>query len=78
MAKRTKKTVRKVAHRSVTKKSSASFLSGIMDKKNRPLHGVTLGSVLVLLHSVWGILALVGGALIALSAVAYFADRKAR
>lgn len=58
--------------------AGTSFLSNLLHKKNRPLHGITVGSVMVLLQSFWAVLALVGWALIALSAFAYFKSKKAK
>lgn len=71
MAKRIKRVAKKTAVGSVQ-----SLLSRFLHKRNRPLHGITLGSILVLLNSFWAVLALVGWALIALSAVAFFTGKK--
>lgn len=68
----------KKARRVTRKAAEGSFLSKIFHKKHRPLHGITLGSVMVLLQSFWAVLALVGWALIALSAYAYFKGKKAK
>lgn len=71
------KTAKKAAKLSAKKETAGnSLLSKFFHKKNRPLQGVTLGSVLVLLHSFWAVLALVGWGLIALSAIAFFAKKK--
>lgn len=70
---------RKVVRRSVDKNTTGtSFLSNLLHKKNRALHGITVGSVMVLLQSFWAVLALVGWALIALSAFAYFKGKQAK
>lgn len=74
MAKKVK-LVRKTANKET---AGTSFLGNLFHKKNRPLHGITVGSVMVLLQSFWAVLALVGWALIALSAFAYFKSRKAK
>ncbi|MBI3485778.1 hypothetical protein HY025_02425 [Candidatus Daviesbacteria bacterium] len=67
-----KKTKRKSTHLSHHKPArKRSFLSEALDKKHRPLHGLALGSVMVLLHSVWAILALFGSVLMILSALAF-------
>lgn len=67
-----KKVVRRVAKES----SVQSLLGRFFHKRNRPFHGVTLGSILVLLNSYWAALAFVGWALIALSVVAFFTGKK--
>ncbi len=74
MAKKVKRVAKKAA-----KKNEGylqSLLGRFLNKKNRPLHGVTLGSILVLLNSFWAVLAVIGWALIALSAVAFFTGKK--
>lgn len=71
-----KKTTKNVVKKSAQKETVGSFLSNLLHKRNRPLHGVTLGSVMVLLNSFWGVLAIIGWGLIALSAFAYFKNRK--
>ncbi len=75
MKKKTAK--RKVARRSVTKKSVArrsssntTFLDSIMNKRHRPWHGLALGGLMFLFQSVWGLLALLGGGLMVISALA--------
>lgn len=74
MAKKVKGVTKKAVKK--TEGSVQSFLGRFLHKRNRPLHGVTLGSILVLLNSFWAALALIGWALIALSAVAFFTSKK--
>lgn len=73
MAKKVKRT-KKAARRKEA--SGKSLLSRFFHKKHRPLHGVAAGSILVLLHSFWIVLAFVGWILIILSALAFFAKKK--
>lgn len=63
---------RKAARRSVARRSSsnATFLESIMNKKHRPWHGLALGGLMFLFQSVWGLLALLGGGLMIISALA--------
>lgn len=51
--------------------ASRSVVSGWLDKKHRPVHGFALGALMVLFQSVWGVLALVGGVLMVISALAF-------
>lgn len=76
MAKKFKRRAAKKAVKETAGNSLQSLLSNLLHKKHRPLHGVTLGSVMVLLNSFWGVLAIIGWGLIALSAFAYFKNRK--
>ncbi len=78
MAKKVKKLAKKAVKHSTKETAGTSLLRRFLHKKNRPLHGVTLGSIMVLLNSFWGVLALAGWALIALSAFAYFKGKKAK
>lgn len=64
---------KKAAHRLVSRKSS--LWGGLLDKKHRPVHGFALGGLMVLLHSFWGILALLGSGLMIISAIAYLVAR---
>lgn len=52
-----------------------SLVHKLMDKKHRPVHGFALGALMILFQSIWGILALAGGILMVLSALAFITGK---